>query len=115
MRAPGIVVPVRDRADRLSPTIAPERGKRFVSRISDIRAGAPSAPLGAALTKRLLGYPSGRSGFNALAILHDDLFGSNFDLGLRPMSQTSTFWPPVLLPDRIGSLANGLLALVQHK
>jgi hypothetical protein len=86
-----------------------------VSRISDIRAGAPSAQLSAALTKRLRGYISGGSGFNALAILQDDLIGSNFGLGLRPMSQTSTFRPPVLLPDRIGSLVNGLLALVQHK
>jgi hypothetical protein len=80
-----------------------------------VRAGAPLGRLSAALTKRLPGYASGGSGVNALAILQDDLFGSNFDLGLRPMSQTSTFRPPVLLPNRIGSLANGLLALVQHK
>src|SRR5215470_17713116 len=42
------------------------------------------------------------------------LFGANLRLRLRPMRQTPTFWPSVLLPKCIGPLADNLFSLFRH-
>ena len=42
------------------------------------------------------------------------LFGANLCLRLRPVCQASTLWPPVLLPQRISTLANSLFSLLRH-
>jgi hypothetical protein len=55
--------------------------------------------------------------FDGLTVIQGDRLrvGTNLSLGLAPVGQTSTFWPPVLFPDCIGMFADGLFAVLKHR